>query len=508
MAKKQSKQELDNNQKSDEKVEIVEMKSGIEIHQQLNTNKLFCSCSSILRQDEPDFKITRKLHAVAGEGGEVDAAAKHEALMDKTFIYEGYKDNTCLVEVDEEPPHEINLNALKIGIQIAIMLNCEIVPLTQIMRKTVIDGSNTSGFQRTVLIARNGYVETEEGRVRIEGVCLEEDSARTISTNEEDIGIISGKGATSKTYRLDRLGIPLIEIATAPDIKTPTQAKEVALYIGEILRSCNVKRGIGTIRQDVNVSASINGKWGSRVEIKGVQEPSLIEKAAQIEVERQKKLILEGKSVGEVRRANEDGTSTFLRPMPGAARMYPETDLPLLRITRDEINEAKKTLPKLKSAIRGELASAGLSGELIKLILENNKISELQELLKVYKNPNLIAKMLVLWPSEISTKTKEKIESIEKKLTLDILETILFAVKSEKINESQAKEALTRIISGTETKKALIFEKIDNLEEVVMKIIKEKPGLSKQGYMGIVMSQLKGRASGKEVMEILNTLVK
>ncbi len=496
MVKKQAKQE-NNKQERAQEFEIVEMKSGIEIHQQLNTNKLFCNCPSVLRQDEPNFKVKRKLHLVAGEGGVVDEAAKHEATMNKTFVYEGYKENTCLVELDEEPPHEINKYAVKTGIQMALMLNCEILPLTQIMRKTVIDGSNTSGFQRTVLIARNGYVETDEGRVKIDSVCLEEDSARTIK--EEN---------NTKVYRLDRLGIPLIEIATAPDIKSPSQAREVALFIGEILRASNVKRGIGTIRQDVNVSASINEKWGSRVEIKGVQEPSLIEKAAIIEVERQKKLILEGKSIGEVRKANEDGTSTFLRPMPGAARMYPETDLPLLRITREEINEAKKTLPKLKSTIKGELTSAGLSSELIKLILENNKISELQELLKVYKNPNLIAKMLVLWPSEISTKTKEKFDIIEKKLTLDVLETILFAVKSEKINESQAKEALTRITSGIETKKALIFEKIENLEEEIMKIVKEKPGLSKQAYMGLVMGKMKGRASGKEVMEILNTLVK
>lgn len=479
--------------------ELVKMKSGIEIHQQLNTKKLFCSCPSVLRKDEPHFTIQRKLHAVAGEEGIVDVAAAHEAGLGKTFVYEGYKENTCLVEMDEEPPHEINKDALRIAMQVALLLNCEILPLTQVMRKTVINGSNTSGFQRTVLIARNGWVETTSGRIRIEGVCLEEDSAREINESKEK---------NIKVFRLDRLGIPLIEIATAPDIKNPQQAKEVALHIGEVLRASNVKRGIGTIRQDVNISAAVNDEWGKRVEIKGVQEPALIEKTMIKEIERQKSLIAEGKSTEEVRRANEDGSTTFLRPLPGAARMYPETDLPILRITREEINEAKKTLPRLKSEIRGELESAGLTNEMMKLIVENNKVSELQELLQVYKNPNLIAKILVLWPAEIASKKGIRIEEIEEKLTLDVIETIIFEVKQGRITENNAKEAITRIIEGAEVKKALVFEKIQDLEEEIMNIVREKPGLTKQAYMGIVMNKLKGRVSGKEVMEVLNKLVK
>src|SRR3989344_4421306 len=154
--------------------EKIEIKSGIEIHQQLDTQKLFCSCPSILRQDTPEHIIERKLHAVTGETGEFDEAVKFEARRERKFIYEGYDDNTCLVEYDEEPPHEINPEALKIALQISILLNCEVIPYTQIMRKMVIDGSNTSGFQRTLLLAKNGYLETSEGRVEIQSICLEE----------------------------------------------------------------------------------------------------------------------------------------------------------------------------------------------------------------------------------------------------------------------------------------------------------------------------------------------
>ena len=210
----------------------IGLKSGLEIHQQLDTSKLFCNCPSLLRKDEPSFKVKRKLHAVAGEFGQVDVAVSHEMEKGKEFLYQGY-DTNCLVELDEEPPHQINQEALEIALQIAILLNCKIIPITQIMRKTVLDGSNTSGFQRTVLIARDGWLETNFGKVGIDTICLEEDSARIIDKSEK-ISI----------YRLDRLGIPLVEIATAPDIKSPEQAKETALLIGDILRSCKVKRGI------------------------------------------------------------------------------------------------------------------------------------------------------------------------------------------------------------------------------------------------------------------------
>src|SRR3989344_9428383 len=133
----------------------IQFKAGLEIHQQLDTKKLFCNCPYLLRSDAPLKEIKRKLHAIAGESGEVDEAVKHEASLDKEFIYQVY-DTNCLVELDDQPPNEINEEALDIALQIALLLHCEILPVTQIMRKTVIDGSNTGGFQRTVLIAQNG----------------------------------------------------------------------------------------------------------------------------------------------------------------------------------------------------------------------------------------------------------------------------------------------------------------------------------------------------------------
>jgi Glu-tRNA(Gln) amidotransferase subunit E-like FAD-binding protein len=469
-------------------------KCGLEIHQQLDTKKLFCNCPSLLRKDEPDFEIKRKLHAVAGESGEVDVAAKHEAGLGKEFIYQGY-DTTCLVELDEEPPHQINEESLKIALQISILLHAKIIPVTQIMRKTVIDGSNTSGFQRTVLIAKEGYVDTEQGRVRIENICLEEDAARIVERSKEKV-----------IYKLDRLGIPLVEITTSPDIKNPEQAKEVALKIGNILRSCKVKRGIGTIRQDVNLSVSGH----PRVELKGVQDMRLFVKTIQNEIERQKENIEDKKLFSEVRNALPDASTEFLRPVPGAARMYPETDLPLLKISREVINNAKKNIPKLKGDLEEELKGKGLNKEMIKSLFKQNKLDDFKEFLEIVDNPQLIGKIILLFPKEIASHEKIAFSKINKILNKDILIFVLEALENKKISEAQVKNVLVRIVRGEKLEDSILFEKEDTsfIEEKIMKIIKNKPGLSEKAYMGLVMKEFKGKVNGREAMEIIKKFLK
>jgi Glu-tRNA(Gln) amidotransferase subunit E-like FAD-binding protein len=468
--------------------EQLGFKSGLEIHQQLDTNKLFCNCPSVLRQDSPHFTIQRKLNAVAGESGEIDSAAKHEAQKEKTFIYECY-DSTCLVELDEIPPYEINQDALKIALQISIMLNARILPISQIMRKTVIDGSNTSGFQRTVLIAHDGWIITKSGRVGIQSICLEEDAARTIERNEK-----------TTTFRLDRLGIPLIEIATAPDIKDAEQVKEVALYLGNLLRSCKIKRGLGTIRQDVNISI----RYGNRTEIKGFQDPSMMVETVNQEIKRQLSLIQTKQIVkSEVRNALPDGSTEFLRPISGSARMYPETDLPLLKISRDLINEVKKNLPELREDIEKELESKGLSQEMIKLLFKQEKIEEFKELLNLHNDAQLIAKILLMFPKEIASHQKKQIEEVEKLLNIETISFVINSLNNKKISQDQVKLVLEKIVNGEQVEKAIEFEKQDNssLEEQILDLIKSKPGLSENAYMGLIMKENKGKVNAQDIIQ-------
>lgn len=613
----------------------VGFKSGLEIHQQLDTHKLFCNCPSVLRSDAPDFTIKRKLNVSAGESGKVDRAAAYQASLNKTFVYQGY-DSTCLVELDEEPPHQINQEALRIALQISELLHCKPFHTTQIMRKTVVNGSNTSGFQRTVLIAHDGWIETSSGKVGVQTICLEEDAAREI-----------GKEGDTVIYRLDRLGIPLIEIATDPDIKNAEQVKEVALYIGKVLRSCRVKRGLGTIRQDVNVSI----KGGSRIEIKGFQDPRMMTETVDKEILRQQKLIeihekvkgiksfnenpvdltsifkntecnlvknslakgnkvigarlpgfsgllglefYEGKRFGtelsnygkahagvgglihsdeqlrekykfsdkeileikkilsikekdafvlvvdeekkarkavevvirrakmqtevavpsEVRNALPDGSTEFLRPMPGADRMYPETDLPLLKIHQDLINDVKRNLPKLHDEVEAELKERGLTPEMIKLVLGEDMLEEFESLLRIYDNPNFVAKVLVLWPKEIASKDKLSDKQKNERLSVDILETILQRVASKKISEVDVKRVLEELARGVEIESVLKSEEkkekleVSSIEERVLKLIKEKPGLNANAYMGLLMKEFAGKVDGKTIMEIIGKFVK
>ena len=246
---------------------------GLEIHQQLNTkHKLFCPCSTELIDDDFDDGIIRNLRPTQSELGQIDRAALQESLRDMTFKYESFNNHTCLVETDDEPPHALNREALDICITIASLLNMKMVDEFHTMRKQVIDGSNTGGFQRTGLAATDGYLDTPYGRVAIESLGLEEDAARRIDSDDE-----------FTEFRLDRLGIPLAEITTDPSMHHPEQIKEVAYMIGQVLRSTNVKRGLGTIRQDVNISIT----RGARVEIKGVQDLDLMPEIVEREVQRQ-----------------------------------------------------------------------------------------------------------------------------------------------------------------------------------------------------------------------------
>jgi len=253
------------------------MKCGIEIHQRLDTHKLFCNCPSIDMGDKkPSMIINRKQYAVKSELKEIDIAARFEQNKNKLFSYYYYPECNCEVEADESPPLELNIEALRIVLAIALKLNAKPVDEIQVMRKQVTDGSNTSGFQRTMLVASGGYLDTSKGRVNIITICLEEESA----------GIVKQEGNRS-IFRLDRLGIPLIEIVTAPDIKNPEHARETAEKIGLMMRLTDkVMRGIGTIRQDINVS--IEG--GARVEIKGAQQLENIPKILNNEIKRQERL--------------------------------------------------------------------------------------------------------------------------------------------------------------------------------------------------------------------------
>ncbi len=255
------------------------LKCGLEIHQQIDSKtKLFCRCPNELQGTrEPDFTLKRFMRPVLGEMGTYDEAMLTEYEKGMNIIYESYNDVICTYELDETPPFECNDEARKIAIEIGLLLNANIIEEMHVCRKNYLDGSVPCGFQRTMILGKDGYVELENGKkIGIDIICLEEDAARKIKTEKR-----------TNYFRLDRLGIPLVEITTKPDITNPKECRVCAERLGLLLWSTKVKKVLGSIRQDINVSI----KEGTRIEIKGVQKLDWIPVLINHEVSRQLKLV-------------------------------------------------------------------------------------------------------------------------------------------------------------------------------------------------------------------------
>jgi len=253
-------------------------KCGLEIHQQLLTKqKLYCRCPAGYRNDTPDGEIIRHMRPTLSELGEYDGTALMEFKTKKNVTYQLYRENCCTYEMDDTPPFPINYEALEIAFKLAMLLNCSLVDELHVSRKQYLDGSIPTGFQRTAIVGVNGWVPYKGRKIEITHVCLEEDACREVSDIGHEI-----------IFRTDRLSMPLLEVITAPDMKTPKEAMEVDALIGRILKASGlVRRGIGSVRQDVNVS--IEG--GKRAEIKGVPQTWRIEKLTAVEAERQEALL-------------------------------------------------------------------------------------------------------------------------------------------------------------------------------------------------------------------------
>jgi glutamyl-tRNA(Gln) amidotransferase subunit E len=318
----------------------IGLKAGLEIHQQLGTKtKLFCSCKPQLFKEEPEITFLRRLRPTQSELGQIDPAALFEFQKGVKILYEANEETSCLVEMDEEPPHNLNREAVEIALTTALMMKAKPVDEIHVMRKAVIDGSNTTGFQRTCVVALNGEIDIKGKKIPIQHISLEEDAARKTG---EDGSIIK--------YRIDRLGIPLVEVATAPVIYSPQEAEETALVIGRILRAMGkVKRGLGTIRQDLNVSI----RDGAIIEIKGVQELELVSKIVEYEVQRQLGLL---KIRGELKERNvvkKDVKDEFV----DVSSVFEQTKCQLVR---KALSQEKRVLavrlPKFAGLLKRELA--------------------------------------------------------------------------------------------------------------------------------------------------------
>jgi len=475
----------------------LRLRCGLEIHQQLDTEeKLFCSCSTEMKEREITKTIKRKQHPVASELGEIDVAAQYEFLRNRVFNYQIFRNETCLVELDEEPPHPLNQEALSVALQVALMLNCELPNEIHVMRKTVIDGSNTSGFQRTAVIGLNGSMKFKGKKIGITHVSLEEDAAAIVKEEGENV-----------TYRLNRLGVPLVEIGTGLlEGYSPQEVQEIAFNIGMICRSTEkVKRGIGTIRQDVNVSI----RGGKRVEMKGVQELGLLAKIVELEVKRQLDL---PKVEEETRTVNEDGTTKYTRPLPGSARMYPETDIQPIAVQKEFVEKLKKELPEpwTKKLARFE-SKYKLSEDLAIQIIRSEHLELFEKIVGKTNAPaSIVANTFISTIKDLEKREKVNLKRLRDEHYIDLFEN----VSKRRI----VKEAIPEIIkflaekpgeTATSAIKELNLEPLSltDLKKIIEEVL-TRPGLTYEKAVGIVMSKVRGRIEAEVVMQQVKKMMK
>lgn len=617
----------------------LNLKVGFEIHQQLATKaKLFCSCSCKEAQNY-DYTFMRRLRPTQSELGAYDPAAMFEASKMRAVEYQAAAGTSCLVEADEEPPHDVSSEALETALVFSLALNSKVMDEVHVMRKIVIDGSNTTGFQRTMLVATGGHLVVDGKKVGVQSICLEEDAAKLIGGEKQ-----------MRKYGLDRLGVPLVEIALEPVTGKPDEIMQVALTLGRLLRaSKRVARGLGSIRQDVNISV----QNGAVVEVKGVQQLDQLVKVIEHEMQRQHGLILIaqklkernvdvgkvgdkvedvtdtlgraqskivkeildspggavfrairapgfagmlgfepyqdirlGKELGrmvkfydvagvfhsdelpnygitdrevaavserlqigdndafiivggpkdrveyaataitqrlkaavagvpaETRAATPDGKTVFLRPRPGAARMYPETDIPTIPVTDSMLASLADKIPRPWDEVVDSLAKKyGLNKKLASQIFDSDYLGVFEETAGRTKVP----------PTFIAGKLTEDLTSLQRQ-----------GLDASILTDDMIKDAFAKLDGGAIAKESivLIFEKImkkeaktvdeavraagaasisdeelgKGLDEIIQEnvaVVKEKGMNALSTLMGRAMSKYRGKADGQKINAML-----
>jgi glutamyl-tRNA(Gln) amidotransferase subunit E len=616
----------------------LDLKVGFEIHQQLATRtKLFCSCDCE-EAGKYDYSFVRKLRPTRSEMGALDPAAMFEFSKMRSVEYNASFGSSCLVEADEEPPHDVSGEALETALIFSLALNSKIMDEIHVMRKIVIDGSNTTGFQRTMLVATGGHFNAGAKRVGVQSICLEEDAAKLIDD-----------GKQTRKYGLDRLGVPLVEIALEPVTGKPDEVMQVALTLGRLLRaSKRVARGLGSIRQDVNISLL----GGAVVEVKGVQQLDQLVKVIEYETRRQHGLVLIAQKLGErnivaekvgkriadvteileaaqsqivkkilgvpdsifsaigipgftgmigyepypdirigielgrmvkfydldgvfhsdelpnygitekevtairkklqlhdidafviiggpknmvgaaadaiiqrlkaaivgvpaeTRAANVDGTTVFLRPRPGAARMYPETDIPTIPVTESMLKDLADKVPKPWDEIVDSIAKKyELNRVIASQIFDSDYLGTFESIIgNTGISPTFVASKLTEGLAslqkqglDVTALTNEMIADIFGRLDAGSIAKESVLVIFEKLARKEANtvdEAIS--VSGmssiSDEELSVILDRI--IEENA-KAVKDKGMGALSTLMGRAMSILRGKADGQKINQFL-----
>ncbi len=628
------------NEMREEDYRTVGFKSGLEVHQQLLTEKkLFCRCPAGMYSDQYNAEILRHMRPTLSELGEYDGTALMEFKTRKEIIYRISRETVCTYEMDDTPPFEINDEALDIAFGLGMLYGSSMVDEVHIARKQYLDGSIPTGFQRTAIVCLDGRVPFKDRHIQVIQLSIEEDSCREVS----DIG-------HRRTYLTDRLGMPLVETVTGPDMRTPQEVAEVAEILRRLARSTGkVRSGIGAARQDVNVSVT----GGTRIEIKGVPRIPLIPLLTYNEAMRQWNLLrlrdelnrrgitkdtfesvttdvtrllkktryqpitsaifagmkvlcvsLKGfkgllrwetqtdtyfsreisdrvrvisclttlpniihsdspsetiatsewntlkKAVNaseddtivlvwgdeqdaksgaaeiairakeatigipsETRQALRDGTNGFERILPGADRMYPDTDLPPKKITQERIARIRAGLPEPVWEREARYLSLGVPSEHIEKLAMSPLAGIFEDAInKSNINPRFAARVLLEYPRRLKKEhlplerlTGENYDSLFR-LIHDgkIVKDSLYFILRESLASGRDIGSVIQPLSNSEEIRAIVLIHAEKMKS--MKIRRSEK--AKTILMGMIMEELRLKASGSEVEKIMNEIVR
>jgi glutamyl-tRNA(Gln) amidotransferase subunit E len=627
------------NEMREEDYRTIGFKSGLEIHQQLLTSKkLFCRCPAGMYSDQYNAEILRHMRPTLSELGEYDGTALMEFKTRKEIIYRISRETVCTYEMDDTPPFEINDEALDIAFGLGMLYGSSMVDEVHIARKQYLDGSIPTGFQRTAIVCLDGRVPFRDRFIQVIQLSIEEDSCREVS----DIG-------HRRTYLTDRLGMPLVETVTGPDMKTPKEVAEVAEILRRLARSTGkVRTGIGAARQDVNVSVT----GGTRIEIKGVPRIPLIPLLTYNEAMRQWNLlrlrdelnrrgvtketfatvttdvtrllkktrfqpitsaILAGMKVlcvslkgfkgllrwetqtdtyfsreisdrvrvisclttlpniihsdspsetiassewntlkkavnaseddtivlvwgdeqdaksgaaeiiirakeatigipSETRQALRDGTNGFERILPGADRMYPDTDLPPKKITPERIAKIREGLPVPIWEREAKYRSIGVPNEHIEKLAMSPFAKMFEKAIDELKiDLRFASRVLIEFPARLKKEhlpikqiTPEIFNSLFTLLSEGkIVKSCLYFILRESLVSGKPVEEIVQPLSKPEEIKEVVIRSIEKLKTLNIR----KPERTNTILMGMIMDQLRFRASGSEVEKVMNEIL-
>ncbi len=467
---------------------------GLEIHVELSTDsKMFCSCS-------------------AGFGGEPNT-------------------KTCPVCLGHPGSLPVpNRRAVGDTILLALALDCDITPSSIFHRKNYFYPDMPKNFQISqydIPLSSGGTLEIDMGEyartVRITRVHLEEDTGKSVHVGE------SGRihGAEYSLEDFNRAGIPLAEIVSEPDLRTPDEARKFMQLLRSTIRYLEIsdcKMEEGSLRCDANISVAVDGSMGTKVEIKNMNSLRAMHRALTYEEQRQRRTIRDGGDVVQETRHWDDvaGTTSPLRSKEEAFdyRYFPEPDLVPLEPDEAWVRELREGLPELPGdRVRRFVSEYGLSREIADTLTGERALADyFEEAAGEGQDPVAVAKWIAGDLGALLNKAAVTIQGCP--VGAGGLSELVELIDDGVISGKMAKDVLKEAFETGNSPRLIVEEKglaqiadESDLDKLVDEVIEENLGAAddmRDGkgqalkfLMGQVMKKTRGKANPRVASDII-----